>query len=424
MNDIHSAIEFLAGQSEFSLTLLFWYTLISDVPRYAAMFAALTTGAIFERAASLPLSTTIDPRRVTVIVVGLNEARSIERCIRSLHEQSIRGFEIVIVSDGSTDGMAERANTLVRRGLADTAIALDLRGGKPAGANVALLVAKGDFIVEVDCDCSFDRFAIEHILAPLQDPTVGAATGDIVVRNADTSLVARLQSIEYLMSISVAKRFDDALGLVRCVSGAFGAFRRTALEQVGGHDAGSGEDFDITQRLRSAGWRTAFVRDAICYTDVPSTLWAYYRQRMRWEGDSLGLRLRKHVGLMLPGSSRFDFVEAIHQWDFLLFNVLGAVLLPVYVVWLFSLYGSFALIVLLAIVAALSALNVIMLLLAAIVTGRDVFFSNLIYVPGFTVFTSFIMRTIQLIAYTQEWFLFRSQRDPYSPPKVRAVNDW
>lgn len=424
MNDIHSAIEFLAGQSEFSLTLLFWYTLISDVPRYAAMFAALTTGAIFERAARLPLSTTIDPRRVTVIVVGLNEARSIERCIRSLHEQSIRGFEIVIVSDGSTDGMAERANTLVRRGLADTAIALDLRGGKPAGANVALLVAQGDFIVEVDCDCSFDRFAIEHILAPLQDPTVGAATGDIVVRNADTSLVARLQSIEYLMSISVAKRFDDALGLVRCVSGAFGAFRRTALEQVGGHDAGSGEDFDITQRLRSAGWRTAFVRDAICYTDVPSTLWAYYRQRMRWEGDSLGLRLRKHVGLMLPGSSRFDFVEAIHQWDFLLFNVLGAVLLPVYVVWLFSLYGSFALIVLLAIVAALSALNVIMLLLAAIVTGRDVFFSNLIYVPGFTVFTSFIMRTIQLIAYTQEWFLFRSQRDPYSPPKVRAVNDW
>lgn len=424
MNDIHSAIEFLAGQSEFSLTLLFWYTLISDVPRYAAMFAALTTGAIFERAASLPLSTTIDPRRVTVIVVGLNEARSIERCIRSLHEQSIRGFEIVIVSDGSTDGMAERANTLVRRGLADTAIALDLRGGKPAGANVALLVAQGDFIVEVDCDCSFDRFAIEHILAPLQDPTVGAATGDIVVRNADTSLVARLQSIEYLMSISVAKRFDDALGLVRCVSGAFGAFRRTALEQVGGHDAGSGEDFDITQRLRSAGWRTAFVRDAICYTDVPSTLWAYYRQRMRWEGDSLGLRLRKHVGLMLPGSSRFDFVEAIHQWDFLLFNVLGAVLLPVYVVWLFSLYGSFALIVLLAIVAALSALNVIMLLLAAIVTGRDAFFSNLIYVPGFTVFTSFIMRTIQLIAYTQEWFLFRSQRDPYSPPKVRAVNDW
>lgn len=424
MNDIHSAIEFLAGQSEFSLTLLFWYTLISDVPRYAAMFAALTTGAIFERAASLPLSTAIDPRRVTVIVVGLNEARSIERCIRSLHEQSIRGFEIVIVSDGSTDGMAERANALVRRGLADTAIALDLRGGKPAGANVALLVAKGDFIVEVDCDCSFDRFAIEHILAPLQDPTVGAATGDIVVRNAESSLVARFQSIEYLMSISVAKRFDDALGLVRCVSGAFGAFRRTALEQVGGHDAGSGEDFDITQRLRSAGWRTAFVKDAICYTDVPSTLWAYYRQRMRWEGDSLGLRLRKHLGLMLPGSSRFDFVEAIHQWDFLLFNVLGAVLLPVYVVWLFSLYGSFALIVLLAIVAALSALNVIMLLLAAIVTGRDVFFSNLIYIPGFTVFTSFIMRTIQLIAYTQEWFLFRSQRDPYSPPKVRAVNDW
>jgi hypothetical protein len=34
------------------------------------------------------------------------------------------------------------------------------------------------------------------------------------------------------------------------------------------------------------------------------------------------------------------------------------------------------------------------------------------------------MRTVQLIAYSKEWFLFRSQRDAYSPPKVRAVNDW
>jgi hypothetical protein len=127
---------------------------------------------------------------------------------------------------------------------------------------------------------------------------------------------------------------------------------------------------------------------------------------------------------MLPGSSRFDVLEAIHQWDFLAFGLLGAILLPFYVASLFALYGNFALVVLLAISIALSGLNAIMLLLAAIVTGRNVFFPNLIYVPGFTVFSAFVMRTIQLIAYCREWFLFRSARDNYSPPKVRAVNDW
>jgi cellulose synthase/poly-beta-1,6-N-acetylglucosamine synthase-like glycosyltransferase len=424
MDDLRSAIEFLMGQSELSLPLLFWYTLIFDIPRYASMFLSLSLGAVFERRAVEVTRSPIDPSRLSVVVIGHNEAEAVDRCVHTLREQSLQGFEIVIVSDGSSDSMADRARDLVRRGLADRSIALDLRGGKPAGTNLALWVAKGDVIVEVDCDCTFDRFALEKIIAPLSDPTIGAVSGDIVVGNADQTLIARFQAIEYVMSISVAKRFDDAVGLVRCVSGAFGAFRRAALEQVGGHDAGSGEDFDLTVRLRAAGWRIAFAGDAICYTDVPATLWALFRQRLRWEGDSVGLRFRKHLRLMLPGSSRFNLVEALHQWEFLTFGLFGAILLPVYVAWLFALYGGFAMIVLLSIVIALSALNVVMLLLAAIITGRDVFFPNLIFVPGFTVFNGFVMRTIQLVAYCEEWFLFRSSRDNYSPPKVRAVNDW
>lgn len=424
MTDLRSALDLLTGQSDLSFTALFWYTLVFDLPRYACMFVALALGRPFDRAATPGWRSPIAGSRVSVIVVGYNEAQAIERCVKSLREQSLQGFEIVIVSDGSEDRMAERADELVSQGLADRSVVLNLRGGKPAGSNLALWAARGEFIVEVDCDCSFDRFAIERIVAPLIDPTIGAVSGDIIVRNADHGLIARFQAIEYMLSISVAKRFDDALSLVRCVSGAFGGFRRQALADVGGHDAGSGEDFDLTVRLRTAGWRIAFAGNAICYTDVPETLWAFYRQRMRWEGDSIGLRLRKHVRLMLPGSSRFNLLEAIHQWDFLAFGLFGAVVLPFYVTSLFALYGNFALVVLLAISIALSGLNVIMLLLAAIITGRNVFFPNLIYVPGFTVFNAFVMRTFQLIAYCQEWFLFRSSRDNYSPFKVRAVNDW
>lgn len=428
MTDLRSAIDLLAGQSDLSILALFWYTLVCDLPRYLATFVSLVLAGPLERrkhqAKHQAWCPPIDGKRVSVIVVGYNEADSIARCVRSLREQSLKGFEIVIVSDGSEDAMAERGRQLVRQGLADRVIAVDLRGGKPAGSNLALWAAKGEFIVEVDCDCSFDRYAIERIVAPLADPSVGAVSGDIVVRNADQSLITRFQSIEYTLSISAAKRFDDAISLVRCVSGAFGAFRRSALDEVAGHDAGSGEDFDLTLRLRAAGWRIAFAGDAVCYTDVPATLWALFRQRMRWEGDAVGLRLRKHLALMLPFSSRFNLLEAVHQWDFLTFGVFGAILLPVYVTILFAQYGSFAVAVLLAVGIVLSGINVVMLLLAAMVTGRNVFFPNLIFVPGYTFFTAYVMRTIQLIAYCQEWFLFRSSRDNYSPPKVRAVNDW
>lgn len=424
MTDLHSAVEFLTSQSQLSLIALFWYTLIFDVPRYGTVFIALALARPFQGRKELSHDAEIDASHVTIVVVGYNEADAIERCVISLHEQSVKGFEIVIVSDGSTDEMEKKANALVRQGHAHRALFTELRSGKPAGLNLAATLARGEIIVSVDCDCSFDRFAIENIIAPLDDPTIGAVSGDIIVRNANKSLMARFQFIEYLFSISVGKQLDDALGLVKCVSGAFGAFRRKALQQVSGLDAGSGEDFDLTLRLRAAGWNIAFAPDAVCYTDVPTTLWGFIRQRLRWEGDTVGLRYRKHRGLMSATSSRFDLFETLHQWEFLFFNVLGSLLLPFYVIWLFSIYGVFAIVVLMAMTIALCLLNVVLLLLASLITQRDVFFPNLAYMPGFTVFNSFINSMVRFAAYLEEWFLFRSSRDNYSPEKVRTQIRW
>lgn len=424
MNDLQSALEFLTSQSELSLAVLFWYTLIFDVPRYVAVFASLALAELFTTRHNVESGPAPDCSRVSVLVAGLNEADTIERCVRSLREQSVQGFEIVIVSDGSTDGMPDKVRDMADNGLADRVFTMDLRSGKSAALNLAADAAKGDIIIVADSDCSFDRYAIEHILAPLRDTTIGAVSGDIIVRNAKQSLLARFQFIEYLFTISIGKRFDDALGLVKCISGAFGAFRRTALEQVAGLDAGSGEDLDLTLRLRSAGWRVVFAPDAIAYTSVPTTLWTLFRQRLRWEGDAVGLRFRKHRLLMRATSSRFNLIEALHQWEFLFFSVLGALLLPVYIAWLFALYGSFAIVILLSMEIALIALNAIMLLLAGLITARPVVRSNLLYVPGYTLFNSLVMRNIRLIAYIEEWFRFRSLRDNYAPRKVRAVLRW
>ena len=73
-----------------------------------------------------------------------------------------------------------------------------------------------------------------------------------------------------LLSISLGKRIAAMFDQVVCVSGAFGAFRREALDDVAALDAGGGEDLDITLRLRRRGWGIVFVEDAVCYTDVPA----------------------------------------------------------------------------------------------------------------------------------------------------------
>ena len=428
METLRSGFDFLAAQSGTSLLYIFWYTLIFEFPRYSLTFVSVALGAVaagrLKSKRPVAAVEARSPQTLAVLVVGHNEAGSLERCIRSLREQTRVPDEIVIVSDGSSDAMAQVAARLVKNGLATRVLSSRNRGGKAGGINLAVRSTKCGIIAIVDCDCSFDRYAIANLIAPLSDPGVGGSCGDIVPRNGQASLVSGFQEIEYLMTISLAKRIGNALNQVVCLSGAFSAFRTEALQSVGSFDVGGGEDLDTTMRLRDHGWRVAFAQDAVCYTDVPTSLWLLVRQRLRWERDAVWIRFRKHWRLMSSGHSRFRASEVFNQWDFLLFNILGAAIFPIYTVWLFGMYGFFALPILLAIQVVMSGLDFCLLALAAILTGRPDTIRLAPLVPGFSFFNGYIMKSVRLLAYVQEVFLASSRKDNYVPERVRSVRSW
>jgi biofilm PGA synthesis N-glycosyltransferase PgaC len=83
-----------------------------------------------------------------------------------------------------------------------------------------------------------------------------------LVRNYKASLVATLQAIEYADTISTGRITTSYLGIYRVVSGAFGAFKREALDRVGGWDIGPGLDGDITVKLRKLDYKIAFESEA------------------------------------------------------------------------------------------------------------------------------------------------------------------
>jgi poly-beta-1,6-N-acetyl-D-glucosamine synthase len=136
---------------------------------------------------------------------------------------------------------------------------LEHRGGKSAAINLGLSACTGDIVVISDVDTTFDRSAFAELLGYFADPRVGAVSGSLGVRNASASLITRHQAIEYAIGIALGRIVQDSLGILSIVSGAFGAFRRAALEQVGGQDVEVGEDADLTMKLRRAGWRILFV---------------------------------------------------------------------------------------------------------------------------------------------------------------------
>jgi len=414
----NEAFEFLSAQSTVSLFSLFWYVLVFEVPRYT--FGFVSTLIMTLRGGGEAVNRHV-PGRVSVVIAGHNEEDSIERCVQSLHEQSRPPDEIIVVSDGSTDRMPAKLRELQARGLIQEAHCVQMRGGKSAGVNLACGRATGDFVVNVDCDCTFDRHALRDIIVPFADPEIGAAAGNIIVRNPTATLVTACQAIEYMISISEGKRAANLTDSMTCVSGAFGAFRSGALERVGGLDAGGGEDLDVTLRLRTAHYKTVFAADAICYTDVPETLMALTRQRFRWEQDAVRLRYRKHRDLMNPFSRRFNVIELLHELDFIFFNVLAAVAFPFYLVWLFVEYGDFAPVILMAAQIGMWALDLTTFVMASWLTPKARAWSLLPYLLAYSPFYGFIMRMVRVAAYLKEWIFDASYKDPYVPKKVHMV---
>ena len=415
---MNEGLTYLLSQSGESLFRLFWFVIVFEFPRYTLGFISVAATVFATKRAT---TQRLGEARVAAVIAGHNEEDSIERCVRSLREQSRPPHEIIVISDGSTDRMPAKLRKLQRLGFIQEAHCTQLRGGKSAAVNLALGRVKSDFIVNVDCDCTFDRDALEEIVRPFSDPAIGAVAGNIVVRNPTASLIASFQAIEYLISISQGKQAANLTDQMSCVSGAFGAFRGIAIQCVGGLDAGGGEDLDVTLKLRSAGWKTVFAPDAICYTDVPTTLAALTRQRFRWERDAVRLRYRKHRKLMNPFGRGFSVNELLHELDFIIFNVVAAIAFPVYLVWLFVMYGALAPIILIGAQFGVLGLDTLTFLLAAWITPTVNAFALTPYLVGYDLFYSLIMRFIRLVAYVQEWVFQASYRDAYVPKKVHLV---
>jgi cellulose synthase/poly-beta-1,6-N-acetylglucosamine synthase-like glycosyltransferase len=97
------------------------------------------------------------------------------------------------------------------------------------------------------------------------------------------SLLGRWQHIDYVTGFNLDRRLYDVLGCVPTVPGAVGAFRKSALMEVGGFSSDTlAEDTDVTIALGRLGWKILYAEDARGYTETPASMGGLWRQRYRW----------------------------------------------------------------------------------------------------------------------------------------------
>lgn len=416
-NSIIEGFEVLHNSSAIMIAYLIWPFIFLEFPRYLllSLIAAFT-----HRQPWVEEKTSVKPK-FTVMIAGHNEYETLQRSVRSLWEQSIVPDEIIIVSDGSTDKTRQLILDMLNNKQIHGAHHLDLRGGKSAALNLAAQFSRNEILIILDCDCSLHRFALENIVKPFSDPRVGAVCGNISPSNSRNSILATMQSLEYLISLSLGRFSMEAIDQLACVSGAFGAYRRKALSSVEGLDAGSGEDFDLTLRLRKKNWKIRFAENALCYTNVPETFNALIAQRNRWEGDCIRLRFGKHAHMSNPFSARCSYREIFHQFEFLFFNVIGALAMPFYFLWLWKYFGEAAPMLGMAAYILLN-LNDIAIFSVAVfkIKSRNSLWM-IPYIPLFSFYSATFLRFARINAYVRELVFNASAHDNFVPEKVRKL---
>jgi cellulose synthase/poly-beta-1,6-N-acetylglucosamine synthase-like glycosyltransferase/anti-anti-sigma regulatory factor len=282
-----------------------------------------------------------NPPTMAVLVPCFNEEKSIVNSIAYLRRIRYPGLQVIMINDGSRDRTLERmARELGLKpvhakpiGTIQTAklreiyrsdcgrfIVIDKEnGGKADSLNAGINLAETELVTCVDADTLIHENALMRLVAPfIDDSRIVAVGGNVRIKNgseavkdfpsrlvAPKKILPRLQAVEYVRSINIARNAFSSLNANLIISGAFGVFKTQLLRELSGYEKMSkGEDFELVMRLHLAllsqgrPYLIGQVYFADAFTDGPESIHELASQRKRWQIGFIST-LRAHAGKLL-----------------------------------------------------------------------------------------------------------------------------
>ncbi|MCA9766261.1 MAG: glycosyltransferase family 2 protein [Carnobacterium sp.] len=358
-----SLVDIIFLINEFFFFYMFLYALVFFA---TTLFSAFNLDDFFKRKKHMS-QTVINNKAnyipISILVPAYNEEVTIVDSINSLLNLDYPAYEIIIVNDGSKDKTVtevienfnlKQVSKPYRRlvesnealgtyeGSGDVKIILvdKANGGKSDALNMGINVSSFPTFLCVDADSMLQVDALQRIVEPfLEDDTTVAVGGNIKISNhviIDKGKILDVenpkkplvifQMIEYLRVFLNSRISLNGINGNLIISGAFGLYNKQAIVNIGGYTNGlMGEDMEIIMKVHSfyrknnIPYKTSYVPDAICWTQVPEDISTLKRQRRRWH-VGLGQSLRMHKYMFL--NPKYGLVGMVSFPYFLFFEYL------------------------------------------------------------------------------------------------------
>lgn len=244
--------------------------------------------------------------KVSVAIPVYNDAKRLEKTLKSLQKQTFKDFEVVVVDDCSTDSSFD-----VAKRYKCVAIRQKKNGGPAKARNRAIRQACGNIIAFTDSDVVVTKNWIKTIVGTLnKNPKVGVLMGNTKIRPAGY-IGDSISELGFPGGANAG--FEnmwrvDENGFTDHITSCNFAARRSVFDKYGEFDEGfplaGGEDPELSFRLAKKGVKIKYCPDILVYHDARTSLlsfwkWSVYRgrsnfhfkQRVKNVGGFIKLRL-------------------------------------------------------------------------------------------------------------------------------------
>ena len=201
---------------------------------------------------------------ISIIIPTYNELKVLLDCLKSLEKQDYSDFEVILVDDGSIDNTQELASDFKSKKYRLIFLKQNHKG-PGAARNLGASKAKGDILVFVDADMTFDKDFLKNLVKPIeQKKAKGTFSKEEYVSNWE-NVWARCWNINE--GWEAKKRHPKNYPSKQKV---FRAILKSEFEKVKGFTPGGyNDDWSLSEKL---DYEAEIAKNAKFYHKNPSSL--------------------------------------------------------------------------------------------------------------------------------------------------------
>jgi len=174
-----------------------------------------------------------DAPRVSAVMVVRNEEGNIRQKLNNLLalDYPPEKLEVVVVSDGSTDGTVSALTEFARHDSRLQTVMKTESRGKAAGLNDAIATATGQVLLFTDARQQIEPQALGLLIENFADPAVGAASGELMLGDPESGETGKGMGLYWRIEKKI-RELESASGSVAGATGAIYCARRELLDPL------------------------------------------------------------------------------------------------------------------------------------------------------------------------------------------------